>query len=150
LQSSKPQDGWLGNIDGWPEKTHSASIAPAGDYKGDASAACWLPSARVAATWQAFNAYDPGAKLTEPAGLGDMRPFTLHESQKAVRVVVEAKPGFTKVELRDGEKVLAMRDAAPFEFEVKLSPGSHPLIAAVYRGNEQPRFSRPQTVVVKR
>ncbi|HSI36326.1 MAG TPA: hypothetical protein VK986_22265 [Tepidisphaeraceae bacterium] len=151
LRPVPPDSGWLGDVTGWADKRHVAAVAPVGEYKGDAAVACWFPSARVAATWRALVTADPGVRITEPAGLGDNQPFQPQSTSKPVTVrVVLPEPGAAKVELFDGDKLLASKTAAPFAFEVTLEPGSHPLIAVAHPAGGGPAYSRPHTVIVVR
>ncbi|HEX8914705.1 MAG TPA: hypothetical protein VF796_20305, partial [Humisphaera sp.] len=144
--AAAPQAGvWLGDVSGWAEKKHVGAIAPASDYKGDATAAAWFPSARIAHAWRALVSADKAVQIKEPAGLGDGQPFSPLPAGKPVKVVVEAtKPGVTKVELFDGDVRLGAKDGSAGEFEVTLTPGSHPLIAVAHTA-EGPVYSKPNT-----
>lgn len=142
--------GWLADPGKW------GAVRPApysyADYAGDKGAACWLPTPRVASVWSAFVSRSEGAKIMTPAGLGDGQPFTAHAPDRPIRVRAETagkgKPA--RVELLDGYKIIGQRTEAPYEFEVTLSPGIHPLIVVVTQDDGKQAVSRPHTLVVRR
>lgn len=148
LKPSPAGEAWLGDVSNWAARSRFGLIAPARDNKTIPAEASWLPSARVAATWQSFVSADGALIISEPAGLGDKQPFVLHDD-KPIRVVVDAKDANGAVALYDGDKRLAEKEKAPFEFEIQLKPGAHPLFATT--GKVEKRvFSKPHTVIVRR
>ena len=150
LRPAPQEEAWYGSVSGWSDKKRWGTMGRAGTL-ADESTACWLPSERVAATWRAFVASDSAVTISEPAGLGDKQPFTLYQSGRPIRVVAAGDLGNgVRVDLLDGHTTLAMKEAAPFVFDVTLEPGAHPLIIAVRRGDETSTFSRPHTIIVGR
>ena len=145
------EDGWLGDTSTWDKDGKIPTVAAWKDYKGDRDAACWFPSQRVAAVWQAFVGAGTGkdVTITEPPGLGDGQPFVLHSAGKPVTVKIklgdQLKP--QKVELWDAHQRLAEKTEAPWTFEVTLKPGIHSLIVTTGTGDSR-RTSRPHTIVV--
>jgi hypothetical protein len=142
-------EGWLGDVASWGKDGRPATIRAWADFQGDRDRACWFPSQRVAAVWQAFVSGTKDVSIQEPPGLGDGRPFRALPAGKPVRVSVAVsdplKPG--KAELWDAERKLAERSEAPWTFEVILRPGIHALFARVQQDGRAPRLSRPHTVV---
>jgi hypothetical protein len=140
--------GWVGDISSW--KQRPAPITPAAQFKGDTAQVCWLPTKRTAAVWQAFvSPHAREVKIAAPPGLGDKQPFVVHPAAKPVKVRVTLDPKLhaQAVELWDADAKLAERREGPWEFEVRLRPGIHSLIAKVTE-NGQSRLSRPHTIVV--
>ena len=144
------EDGWLGDPSTWGKDGRRPTIQPWKDFAGDRDRACWFPSQRVAAVWQAFVAGSKDITLTEPAGLGDGQKFAAHPAGKPVGVKLKLgtnlKPA--KVELWDAHEKLAEKVEAPWSFEVVLKPGVHALFATVQQADQPPRTSRPHTIVV--
>lgn len=142
--------GWLGDPSTWGKDGRRPAIARWNEFQGDRSQACWFPTERTAAVWQAFVAGTSEVVLEQPAGLGDKQKFNPHPAGKPVSVAIalagKLKP--TKVELWDAHRRLAQRTGSPWTFEVPLSAGIHALYAIV----EQPGqtiCSKPNTVVVE-
>ncbi len=141
--------GWLGDPSSWGKDVRRPTIAPWKDFKGDRTQACWLPTERVAAVWQAFVAGTNDIIIEQPAGLGGKQKFVVQSAAKpiSVKVTLEARVKAAKVVLWDADKRLAERSEAPWTFEVTLSPGVHSLYATVDEAG-QTRSSRPNTIVV--
>lgn len=141
--------GWLGDPSTWGKDGRRPTIAPQKDFKGVRDEACWFPTQRTAAVWQAFVAGSGDVILEQPAGLGDKQKFNVHAADKplAVKVSVAAKLKPAKVELWDAHERLAQRTEAPWTFEVSLRPGIHSLFVTVEEAG-QTRFSKPNTIVV--
>jgi len=149
LKTITLEDGWLGDPANWGKDGRRPTISSWKDFKGDRELACWFPTQRVAAAWQAFVRGSKDVTIAEPAGLGDGQKFVSHSAGKplAVKINVNAKITPTKVELWDAHQRLAERTSAPWDFEVSLRPGVHALFAIVEaEGGE--RCSRPHTIVV--
>lgn len=143
------EDGWLGDPASWSRDGKLPAVAVWKDFAGERENACWFPSARTAAVWQAFVGASNEVTITEPPGLGDGQPFALHSAKKPVAVKVKLAAGLKagRVELWDGDQRVGEATEAPWAFEVKLTPGVHALYATV--GNAGDRLtSRPHTVVV--
>jgi hypothetical protein len=142
------EDGWLGDTGTWGNDGKIPTIAVWKDFKGDRDSACWFPSQRTAAVWQAFVGASKDVTITEPPGLGDKQPFVLQSAAKPVSVTLKLadtlKP--KKVVLWDADQRLAEKTEAPWTFAVSLKPGIHALIVTVEDGGS--RTSRPHTVVV--
>lgn len=143
-------DGWLGDVASWSKDGRRPPIGALDDYSGDLGRACWFPSQRAAATWQAFVSASKDVKLTSPAGLGDGQKFASHEAGKPVSVVISVAQGLqpAKVELWDAGQRLDERTSAPWNFEIKLPAGIHALYAVAYPDGQAERCSRPHTIVV--
>lgn len=141
--------GWLGDPSTWGKDGRRPQIAPWKDFKGTRDEACWFPTQRTAAVWQAFVAGSSDLILEQPAGLGDKQKFNGHTADKplAVKVSIAAKQKPAKVELWDAQERLAQRTEEPWTFEVRLRPGIHSLFATVEESG-QTRFSKPNTIVV--
>ncbi len=150
LAELSPESGWLGDTDAWSKTGSLPTISEWKDYKGDRDKACWFPSHRVAATWQAFVSGTKDVTITEPAGLGDGQAFALRPANKpvAVKLTVAATLKPTKVELWSGNERLAEKTEGPWNFEVSLKPGIHAIYAVVTQKDIAPRTSRPHTIVV--
>jgi hypothetical protein len=142
------EEGWLGDVGTWAKDGKIPTIAAGKDFKGDRDAACWFPSQRSAAVWQAFVGANKDVTITEPPGLGDGQPFVLHSAAKPVSVTLKLADTLQpkKVVLWDADQRLAEKTEAPWTFEVSLKPGIHALIATVEDGGS--RTSRPHTIVV--
>jgi len=142
------EDGWLGDSGTWGKDGKIPTVAAWKEYKGDRDAACWLPSGRAAAVWQAFVGASKDVTITEPPGLGDKQPFVLQSASKPVAVKLTLGDGVkpTRVVLWDADQRLAEKTEGPWTFEVSLKPGIHSLIATVEDGGR--RTSRPHTIVV--
>ncbi|MBA4067919.1 MAG: hypothetical protein C0501_30300 [Isosphaera sp.] len=144
------EDGWLGDIGTWGKEGRLPTVAAWKEFKGDRAAACWFPSGRTAAVWRAFVAGTKDVTVTEPAGLGDGQAFGAHTAAKpvAVKLALAATLKPTAVEVWDGDRKVAEKAAAPWEFEVKLPAGIHGLYAVVREAGQPERLSRPHTIVV--
>lgn len=144
------EDGWLGDVASWGKDGRRPTIQPWNDYKGDRNQACWFPSARSAATWQAFVAGTRDVILEAPAGLGDGQQFVAHSAAKPipVKVAPAARLKPTKVEVWDADRKLGELAAAPWTLDVALQPGIHALYAVVHEAGQPERCSRPHTLVV--
>lgn len=142
------EEGWLGDVATWGKDGRLPTVATWQDYKGDRDAACWFPSRRTAAVWQAFVGGSKSVTITEPPGLGDKQKFMSHSAGKPVTVGLELGDGVRpeRVELWDADRRLAAKTEGPWTFEVSLAPGIHSLIATVEDGGR--RSSRPHTFVV--
>lgn len=148
LRSIPLETGWLGRVAGWEDAV--TSVSPAADFDGETARTCWLPSQRVAATWQAFVQPERTIRILAPAGLGDKQPFKLHSPRKtiAVRATARRDAELTQLEVRLGERKLAELDEEG-EAEIgPLPPGIHPLIVAGRDAAGQWRLSRPHTILV--
>ncbi|MBL8793276.1 MAG: hypothetical protein JNM56_05175 [Planctomycetia bacterium] len=143
------EEGWLGDPASWSKDGRRPAIHAWKDYPGERAQACWFPSQRVAAVWQAFVAGTKDVAISEPAGLGDGQQFGEHVAGKtlSVKLALASTLKPEKVELWDGQQRLAERTAAPWNFEVSLQPGIHALYAVVREG-QTTRTSRPHTIVV--
>lgn len=143
------EEGWIGDPATWGRDGRRPTIQAGRDFKGEAEKVCWLPSQRIASTWQAFVGGTKDVTIGEPPGLGDGQPFVLHSAAKpvTVKVTLGAKLNPDKVELWDAHERLAERTKAPWTFEVSLKPGIHALIATMHEAG-QLRNSRPHTIVV--
>jgi hypothetical protein len=150
LAELSPESGWLGDTDAWNKTGAIPTIAAWKDYKGDRDSACWFPSHRVAATWQAFVSGTKDVTIAEPAGLGDGQAFTLRPATKPITLKLTLAPSLkpTKVELWNGNERLAEKTEAPWAFDVTLKPGVHALHAVVSQKEIASRTSRPHTIVV--
>lgn len=150
LRSFPLEEGWLGDPSTWSKDGNRPTIHAWNDFPADRTRACWLPSERVAATWQAFVASSKEITINEPAGLGDGQMFELHSTSKPVTVKLTIDKRLTpaKVELWDAHQRLAERTEAPWVFEVRLLPGIHSVIATVQSPLPSMRTSRPHTIVV--
>lgn len=141
--------GWIGDPSTWSKEGKRATIQPYKDFTGARDQACWLPSRRSAAVWQAFVSGSKDVEITQPPGLGDKQPFQIHPAKKPVSVKLEVNARVTpkKVELWDADQRLAEKTNGPWEFELALSPGVHSLYAIVQDAEQ--RMSRPHTIVVE-
>jgi hypothetical protein len=150
LASIPLESGWLGDVSTWGKDGRRPTIASWGDFKGERDQACWLPSRRTAAVWQAFVAGTNDVNLKQPAGLGDKQKFSVHPAGKPLAVTIhiapKRKPG--KVELWNAHERLAQRTDAPWTFEISLRPGIHSLFATVEETGRT-WFSRPNTLIVE-
>jgi hypothetical protein len=142
------EKGWLGDPATWGRDGRQATIASWDQFVGPHGAACWFPSERVAAVWQAFVSATKDVALVEPAGLGDGQPFVLHSASKPVAVKVATALSPVKVELWDAHRRLAERTQSPWAFEIAIPPGIHALYARLITPEGVSRYSRPQTIMV--
>jgi hypothetical protein len=152
LRDIAVQDGWLGEVASWDKDGKRPAIAAYENYNGERAGACWFPSQRSAATWQAFVSASNEVKLVRPAGLGDGQEFVAHRAGEPISVALSIA-GILKaprVELWNGAERLAERISAPWEFEVRLPPGIHALYAVAHLDGQAERCSRPHTIVVAR
>jgi len=142
------ESGWLGDPGTWGKDGKLPTIAAWKEYKGDRATACWFPTQRSAAVWQAFVGASKDVTVTEPPGLGDKQPFILQSAKKPVTVKLTLGDGVkpARVVLWDADQRLAEKTEGPWTFEVSLKPGIHALIATVEDGGR--RTSRPHTIVV--
>jgi hypothetical protein len=144
------EDGWLGDPANWGKDGKLSTVASWKDFKGDREQACWFPSRRTAAVWQAFVGASKEVTITEPAGLGDRQPFALHSAKKPVAVKLTLASGLkpTAVELWDGDVRLGEKKEGPWAFDAALKPGIHSLYAVVRQAGREPLTSRPHTVAL--
>lgn len=144
------EEGWLGDCAGWGKDGRVAPIAAWKDFAGDRGDACWFPTQRSAAVWQAFVSGTKQVTIAAPPGLGDKQPFVLHSARQPVAVELRLDPQLAPaaVELRDAHAKLVEKSAPPWTFEVSLPVGIHSLIAVVRDAQGTIRLSRPHTVVV--
>lgn len=142
------ENGWLGDPGTWSKDGKLPTIAAWKEYKGDRDRACWFPSQRSAAVWQAFVGASKDVTIAHPPGLGDKQPFLLHSARKPVTVNLTLGDGVkpTRVVLWDADQRLAEKTEGPWTFEVSLKPGIHALVATAEDGTR--RTSRPHTIVV--
>ncbi len=150
LKDIPVEEGWLGDPTSWSSDARRAVIQPWDDFKGDRNPACWLPSRRSAAVWQAFVSSTKDVTITEPARLGDGQPVISHRADNplAVRVSVEDKGKPAKVVLWNADQRLAERSAGPWTFDVPLKAGVKSLHAIIHAPGQPLRGSRPHTLVV--
>jgi hypothetical protein len=149
LRVYREDDGWLGDPNTWADSL--PAIAPAKGFKGDATKACWLPDAYVAAVWQGFVVREPKLTIVEPAGMGDGKPFGAHRAGEPIRVRVQVagdlKPG--RLELYDGNRKLAEFPKGKIGLTLKrLDAGVHALIASATDSTGRKLVSRPNTILV--
>jgi hypothetical protein len=144
------EEGWLGNQASWGKDGRLPAIGPWKSFEGDRDKACWFPSQRAAAVWQAFVGTSADVKIEQPASLGDRQPFALLPPGKPVAVKVTLAKGLkpAKVEMYDGHQKLAERTEAPWTFAPSLKPGIHSLYAVVHESEKGRTTSRPHTIVV--
>lgn len=144
------EDGWLGDTATWGKDGKLPTVASWKDFKGDRDKACWFPSARIAAVWQAFVGSSKEVTITEPPGLGDRQAFVLHSAKGPIAVKLGLASGLKPeaVELWDGDVRLAGKKEGPWAFETVLKPGIHSLYAVVRQAGREPLTARPHTVVV--
>lgn len=148
LKTLAVEDGWLGDVATWNKDGVRPKVFAAKGFMGDKSDTAWFPSERVARTWQAFVASSRDVTITAPAGLGDKQAFVPHRADKPITVTLAIKGTPGKVELWSGEKRLAEKTASPWNFEVKLPAGIHPLYAVATEDGKAEKCSRPHTIVV--
>lgn len=143
------EEGWLADPATWGKDGRKPVIAAWNDFEGDREQACWFPSQRVAAVWQAFVRGSKDITITEPAGLGDGQKSLSHPASKPISVKVAAAATATpeKMELWDAQQRLAERTSAPWDFEIALRPGVHALFV-IAKTRDSERCSRPHTIVV--
>jgi len=149
LRDYREADGWLGDPNTWGGSL--PAVAPAKAFKGDATRACWLPDAYVAAVWQAFVVREPKLTIVEPTGQGDGKPFTACRARQAIRVRVRVADGTRpcKLVLNDGDRKLAEFPDGRRELTLDgLAPGVHALIAVATNPAGRKRLSRPNTILV--
>lgn len=141
-------DGWLGDVGSWSKTGTLPTIAAWADFKGNRDAACWFPTKRSAAVWQAFVGATKDVTISEPPGLGDKQPFGLHSAAKPVTVKLAIADSLKpqRVVLWDADQRLAEKSEAPWTFEVSFKAGIHSLIATVE--GDMRNSSRPHTIVV--
>lgn len=144
------EQGWVGDSTTWSSDGKRAVIKTWSEFKEDRSQACWFPSQRTAAVWQAFVSSTKEVMITEPAGLGDGQKFALYRADApiAVKLTISEKRKPARVELWDAHERIAERREAPWTFEVSLKAGVHSLYAVVHEPAQPPRGSRPHTIVV--
>lgn len=150
LRDIPPEEGWLGDPATWGKDGRRPTMQSWKEFPGDRAHACWFPSQRVAAVWQAFVGGTREVAIREPAGLGDGRRFDLHAAARPITVQVTLPPEWKpeKVELWDADQRLAERTDGPWTFDAALKPGIHALIATVRGPDKKVRTSRPHTIVV--
>ncbi|MCE9533858.1 MAG: hypothetical protein K8T89_22435 [Planctomycetes bacterium] len=143
-------NGWLGDFETWGKGGKMPTIAAWNGYKGDRDKACWFPSERTAAVWQAFVGASKDVIISAPPGLGDKQPFAIVSARKPLRVNLtlskDIKP--TKVTIWDADRRLAETTESPWTFMVSLKPGIHSIIAMV-EDSAGRKASRPHTIVVE-
>jgi dienelactone hydrolase len=151
LREIPEKTGWLGDVATWNKDGRRPSIATYENFKSQRAQACWFPSQRAAATWQAFVSASKDVKLNSPAGLGDGQAFLSHPAEQAIPVEVSLAKGVEPehVELWNGGERIAILTSAPWEFEVKLAPGIHALYAIAHASGGSEQCSRPHTVVIE-
>lgn len=144
------EEGWLGDVETWSKEGKLPTLQSWKEYKGDRTKASWFPSERVAMTWRAFVASSKDVVIAEPTGLGDGQAFGSHSAKKAipVKLTLAASLKPKKVELWDAHQRLAEKTEAGWNFEVSLKPGIHALYAIVHQEGQEPKLSRPHTIVV--
>lgn len=143
--------GWLADVSTWSKEGRWPVVASWKDFPGDRSTACWLPSQKSAAVWQAFLGGTKDVTITEPAGLGDGQTFRTHSAKKPVIVKVGHSPALKPdvLELWDGDVRLGEKKPASGTFEVSLKPGIHALYGVVRTAGSVVRTSRPNTIIVE-
>ncbi len=75
LKEISLESGWLGDSSTWSKDGTRPAIAAYADFKGDRQKACWFPSQRVAAVWQAFVGASKSITINEPRALAMVRPL---------------------------------------------------------------------------
>lgn len=84
-------EGWYGDVSAWSDKRRGGAIAPAADFRGDASRQAWLPDRRTARGWQVFVSADKLVQIVEPPGLGDGQAFLAHAPATPIRIRVAVR-----------------------------------------------------------
>lgn len=149
LQDYEEANGWIGDPATW--RSQAPHIAPVARFKGNASKACWLPDADVAAVWQAFVVREPKLTIAAPKGFGDKQPFAPHPAGKpiAVRLQVASDLNAKKIDLYDGSRKIATLAGPPPQVTIEqLDPGVHALIAVATLDDGRLSLSRPNTILV--
>ncbi len=113
------EEGWLADPGNWGVQedgklveqnaaaAHFTPAVPYAEYKGDKSAAVWLPDAYTAAVWRAFCERPRGVKL---AVSGSGAAITLAvESERAEPI--------ESAQFFDGDRLLGEAESAPFEWK---------------------------------
>lgn len=151
LHEIPEREGWLGETASWTKDGVRPVVATHADFKADRANACWFPCERVALTWQAFVSASKDVKFKQPAGLGDGQPFMSHRAADSISIALDVSSSIqaTKVEIWDGAKRIGERDAAPWEFDVRLPAGIHGLYAVAHVSDKPAQCSRLHTVVVE-
>lgn len=139
---------WLGDIEGWKEKKHTAAIAPAQKYAKPQHEAVWIPGADLAHAWQAFVSETKTLRITEPPGLGGGQKFLTHPSDQPILVKLKVPATAKRVCLYDGERMLEAKEGPAAEFRIKLATGAHP-IYAVAETADGLLYSRPHALIVR-
>jgi hypothetical protein len=156
LREIQPGKGWLGDRTSWD--AHNATIAPEAEYRGDKSAAVWLPDRAFAHVWRAFQSNNPPAQLTAETADGQVRlakfkPASPHE------LITPAGPSFQLgVELTGEIPVKAVRffaadrllgesRSAPWAISHKFPAGTHVVFAEVETSDGNKIVTNPALIV---
>jgi hypothetical protein len=151
LRPCDPARVCLGDPQSWTDRAAAAAFHQ--DYKGDKSAACWLPSESVASVWQAFVVPKPLLRIVSPAPQGDGKALSIFAAGSEVYVSIECPPAFAgrTLALRDCTKPLleAVVKNGKAELAVRgLTTGFHTLIATASDEAGKKELSRPVTILV--
>ncbi len=162
LTELREQDGWLADPASW--QSGITRIAPWGEYEGDRSAACWLPSEDIAFLYRALATYDNPLKVS----VRDLAPVENPDASgvllKSVggnviepgrRLVVECDAGafadWTRLTLYDGARKVGEveRGQAPrWELTVQPQRTVHALSVLGQDGEGRARTSYPAHFLV--
>jgi hypothetical protein len=161
LNRLKDEDGWLCVADSWidPQPSNYPPVFPAKGYRGDAKLVCWMPTERLARTWQAFVSFNPFTVLCFPAfdggAIGHAQPPEMHNSSlpaaEPFEIVASGRIAKDlKIEFYADTKpleVLPRSDGNPFRASAAgLPPGLHVLYAVTTIGDIK-EISRPVTIM---
>jgi hypothetical protein len=159
LKPVKLEDGWLG--DRASIESHFATIAPWAEYKGDKSAASWLPNRSIACIWRAFESKNPPVRIEAATADGksrlpaDKKREMVVESGTMVTleaaVEATARAEVKKVQFYSGDEALGEATQAPWKLAWKASvPGPHAVFAQWESASGKRGVSNPALIVVKK
>lgn len=152
IRPCDPGSAWLGDPASWTNRT--ARIAPAAQFAGDRSAACWFPDEDTARVWQAFVVPQPLLRITAPEAQGDGKPLAMFASGAEVTVQVECAAALSVMSLTLYDRSVRLSEARvtarQATFRVTgLAPGFHTFIAQADLGGGRVELARPVAVVVR-
>jgi len=160
LRELKEKDGWLGDRGTW--ETHFATVASWADYRGDRSAAVWLPNRYVACVWRAFQSKNPPVVLEAATADGRAKlPPANPKAERGLMVDPDAElrleatvaggAAVKKVQFHDGDVLLGEATQAPWQFTWKSIPrGPHALFVQWETADGTRGVSNPALLIVRK
>lgn len=159
LHDLRLEVGWLGDLNSISNQW--ATIAPWAEFQGDRSRAAWFPNRAVAFIWRAWQTEDSPVVLEAAAADSSARllPWNTKAARDllvnpgvAILIGVTMRENFSvrKIQFFDGDELLGVAEAAPWQLTWrKPAAGAHAIHAVWETSEDRKGAVNPALVVVR-